>query len=140
VGRRGPQELHHYWYNLSIESATSSQAEPKYPPFLAVYSQSQHVVVAVAPDEAIRRLVQVGTTVVEIEGRPVQEHVESQRGLHLSWLRRLRYDPTRKHFCQRELALPIEGNSLAVTLRDPTGAISEVQVPYAAEALDSTYP
>jgi hypothetical protein len=125
-----------YRYGLSYPAP---DAGPKdgFPPFLAVYNGGQYVIAAVAPDEAIRRSVQPGMTVLEVEGLPVQEYVAGQRGL-LPY--RQLYDPVRKCLYQRQLVLPLKGEFLRVTLGDAAGQVTEDSVSYAGSDWDSAYP
>jgi hypothetical protein len=124
-----------YWYRLAYEVSDDDRPD-RYPPFIAIYNDGRYAVVATAPEEAIRQCVRPGMVVLEIEGVPIQDYVDGQRGLGTS---RLLYDPVRRHLYQRQLTLPLEGEFLRVTLADEAGRSTEVAVPYAKSAWDSDY-
>lgn len=125
-----------YWYRLAYQ-ASDDDRQNRYPPFIAIYNDGRYVIVATAPEEAIRKCVRPGMTVLEIEGLPIQDYVAGQRGLGTS---RLLYDPVRKQLYQHQLTLPLEGEFLCVTLGDEAGRSTEVTIPYAKSPWDSVYP
>lgn len=125
-----------YWYRLAYQ-ASDGEKQNRCPPFIAIYNDGRYVVVATAPEEAIRQCVRPGMVVLEIEGVPIQDYVDGQRGLGTS---RLLYDPVRKQLYQRQLTLPLEGEFLRVTLADEAGRSTEVTVPYAKSAWDWVFP
>jgi hypothetical protein len=138
VAQQTSPERIDYWYALANATSSASQAE-RQPPFLAVYSEGKYVVVAVAPDKAIQETIKPGMTVLEVNGRAIQDYVAGQRGAPLSWRQRVNYDPMRKRLYQRELVLPAEGEDIRVTVMNLSGQVAEVQVPYARERWNSTY-
>ncbi|MBE3519526.1 MAG: hypothetical protein IMW97_04395 [Firmicutes bacterium] len=111
-----------YWAMLATESTGNSLV---YPPFVAVYSSGDYVVVDVAPHTSVQEKVKIGYVVKEINGTPVHEYVASQRGI-AGWLR---WDPLRMRLYAARLPLPRWNGDLLVTFTDSTGSDLQVQVP-----------
>lgn len=127
-----------YWCNLAQPPAATAASE-RQSPFLAVYNAGEYVIVAAAPSKDIQDLLEPGMVVLEVNGRPAQDYVKSQRGLPVPWQSRLRFDPARRVVYQRELALPSSGEPITLTVRFH-GETFSLKVPWATTPWNRACP
>jgi len=115
-----------YWAKLAGVEPSSTML-PATEPFFARYSKGKYIVVDVAPEQGLSEIIPVGSTVLEVDGQPVDQYVRSFHGKMV-----LKYDPLRNKLYLPFLTLQSEaqaGGNATVELMKPEGDTIEVQVP-----------